>query len=231
MGGTDPFAPKVVNASVGAMAALRLWRCPADLAPIPAAKSALHALVARDGVHPRALRIGAAPFVVVGNEAHGLPEHWIRAARHRVTLPMAEGVEASTPPWPEPWPVGPCRRWLDFLAITSRWGSPDAPGAVGGAALVPAPGSYQGWPESSARASIDQRYQFLVAELTLKSRHNRRVLASGFIAIAQHQQAVFIGCQNCAVDQRRSHARDTLAHRPVAGLTTDGGELLSATLG
>jgi TrmH family RNA methyltransferase len=95
VGGADPFAPKVVNASVGAMAALRLWRCPADLAPESlAAKGALHALVARDGVHPRALRIGAAPFVVVGNEAHGLPEHWIRAARHRVTLPMAEGVES-----------------------------------------------------------------------------------------------------------------------------------------
>ena len=95
VGGADPFAPKVVNASVGAMAGIRLWRCSAELDPtILAAKGRLSALVARAGLHPRDVKRDTAPFILVGNEAHGLPQTWIAAADSLITLPMIEGVES-----------------------------------------------------------------------------------------------------------------------------------------
>ncbi|MFW5830229.1 MAG: TrmH family RNA methyltransferase [Planctomycetota bacterium] len=89
----DPFGGKVVQATAGCLAGLRLWQCDADRALALLAAAPGLALVARDG---QALE-GIAPeklWIVVGSEAHGLPAAVISACRYRVTLPMAPEAES-----------------------------------------------------------------------------------------------------------------------------------------
>lgn len=84
-GGADPYGPKVVQSSAGALAALRIHRL---AAPVELAGGApLCALVPRDGLAP-----GALPrrprWLVVGGEADGIPDAWMQACSERLTLPM-----------------------------------------------------------------------------------------------------------------------------------------------
>ena len=70
-----------LNAAVGSLAALRLWRCASTCDPeLLKQYGKLLALVPRDGQRTQQIDLTSAPFVCVGNEAHGLPPEWIRAA-------------------------------------------------------------------------------------------------------------------------------------------------------
>ena len=94
VGGADPFGPKALQASAGAMAALALARLPAEVGPAELTPSVpLVATVPTGGEPPAALPAGPC-WLCVGGEANGLPEPWIAAADHRLTLPMAPGVES-----------------------------------------------------------------------------------------------------------------------------------------
>ncbi len=84
IGGADPFGPKVVQASAGAIAAIRLHRAGwSDLT----GGAVLTALVPRGGVAPAALSAGCR-WLVVGGEADGIPSDGLAACVDRLTLPM-----------------------------------------------------------------------------------------------------------------------------------------------
>lgn len=89
--GADPFGPKVVQASAGALALVHIQRncTPASLAGgAPAC-----ALVVRDGQPPA--RFARRPrWLVVGGEAHGISPAWLAVCSERLTLPMPGGTES-----------------------------------------------------------------------------------------------------------------------------------------
>lgn len=94
IGGTDPFAYKVVQASAGELVTVALHRVEAaqGLAPL-AGGAPCCALVVRDGVDPADLP-RRARWLVVGSEAHGLDDAALAACAERVTLPMPGGTES-----------------------------------------------------------------------------------------------------------------------------------------
>ncbi len=85
IGGADPYGPKVVQASAGAIAAVRLFRGMdwSDLA----GGATVTALVPRDGAAPDALVAGPR-WLVVGGEADGIPADGLALCAERLTLPM-----------------------------------------------------------------------------------------------------------------------------------------------
>ncbi|TVR12039.1 MAG: RNA methyltransferase [Planctomycetota bacterium] len=94
VGGADPWSPKVVASSAGAMAGLQVHRCAEDTLPQDIAPDLrLCCLVARDGLAPEDVP-RSEYWLVVGSEAHGLPDVWLQAANTRLTLPMASQVES-----------------------------------------------------------------------------------------------------------------------------------------
>lgn len=94
LGGADPYAPKVVQASAGALAGARLRRVDGldEVAQLTGSVS-LAALVVSDGQGVEQLA-GRAVWLIVGSEAHGLSDEIIARCQHRVTLPMPGGGES-----------------------------------------------------------------------------------------------------------------------------------------
>ena len=94
IGGADPWSHKVVQASAGALAAVRIHALDpaAGLAPLRGG-APLAALVVAGGDDPATVD-GAARWLVVGSEAHGLPPEWLSAQDQRLTLPMPGTVES-----------------------------------------------------------------------------------------------------------------------------------------
>ena len=91
VGGADPWAPKAVQASAGAIAALPVARVDAGIAPSALIDAPAAALVVRGGRPPEGLRC---PWLVVGGEADGLDAAWRAACTEAVTLPMPGGTES-----------------------------------------------------------------------------------------------------------------------------------------
>ncbi|MGE3166584.1 MAG: TrmH family RNA methyltransferase [Planctomycetota bacterium] len=88
VGGADPFAPKVVQASAGALASLRLRRVDSiRLGLGGSARAPIVGLVVDGGE-----LLGAQPrwpvWLAVGGEAHGLDSEALACCDHRFTLPM-----------------------------------------------------------------------------------------------------------------------------------------------
>ena len=94
LGGADPYAPKVVQASAGALAGARVRRIDAigDLAPLVGSVP-MAGLVVSDGQAIEQLA-GQAVWLAVGSEAHGLSHEIIARCQHRITLPMPGGGES-----------------------------------------------------------------------------------------------------------------------------------------
>jgi TrmH family RNA methyltransferase len=94
IGGADPYSPKVVQASAGALAAVAVHSVPPEAGLDPLRGGApLCALVVEGGVAPADLKAGPR-WLVVGAEAHGIRPAWLQACDERLTLPMAAGVES-----------------------------------------------------------------------------------------------------------------------------------------
>jgi TrmH family RNA methyltransferase len=90
-GGADPFGPKVVQATAGALALVSLVRLEE---PSPLAGGApLCALVVSGGLPPNRLPHGPR-WLVVGGEANGVPPEWLAACTESLTLPMPGGTES-----------------------------------------------------------------------------------------------------------------------------------------
>ncbi len=92
LGGADPYGPKAVQASAGALARCAIHRLsgPPAAAPLSAPWCAL---VPRGGVAPETLP-RQARFLVVGGEAHGLEPQLRARCTEQVTLPMPGGTES-----------------------------------------------------------------------------------------------------------------------------------------
>ena len=94
LGGADPWSHKVVQASAGALATLRVHTLdPAEGLARLRGGARISALVVAGGEDPAAVAPGPR-WLVVGSEAHGLPADWLGAQDERLTLPMPGAVES-----------------------------------------------------------------------------------------------------------------------------------------
>ncbi len=94
IGGCDPWGHKVVQASAGALARVRLSRGDPDQGLSAVLGGApVTALVVSGGLAPQRLVAGPR-WLVVGSEARGLRPEWQAACSDLVTLPMPGGVES-----------------------------------------------------------------------------------------------------------------------------------------
>lgn len=123
VGGADPFAYKVVQASAGALASVPIVQQPAEAGPgILGNGAARCALVVVGGENPSALP-RQPRWLVVGSEAHGLRADWLAGCTERATLPMHGQVESLnaaiagsiacyllSSPYPAPGAVGESSR-------------------------------------------------------------------------------------------------------------------------
>lgn len=93
----DPYSPKCVRSSAGSVFRLTIVR-EGDAGPALDALAAagLHtvATLARDGRPYDDVDLGRPVAVVLGSEAHGLPDHLIHRIDTAVTIPMAGGGES-----------------------------------------------------------------------------------------------------------------------------------------
>ncbi|HYE03888.1 MAG TPA: RNA methyltransferase [Planctomycetota bacterium] len=95
IGGVDPYAHKVVQASAGALARLRIHRLPADagLDGLRCVPAPIAALVVAGGEPPGRWRRQPC-WLVVGGEADGIPDGWLAPGDQRWSLPMHPGSES-----------------------------------------------------------------------------------------------------------------------------------------
>lgn len=91
--GCDPWNPKAIQASAGSLAHVAILGMP--WSELVARKGSLRlcALTAQGGESPRSLNLDAM-LLVVGSEAHGIPEQWLQTSDARITLPMPGGTES-----------------------------------------------------------------------------------------------------------------------------------------
>lgn len=91
--GTDPWSPKVVQASAGTLALVTIfqWDWPTLLASKKSLK--LYGLVVSGGNSITAIDSKNA-LIVVGNEARGIPSPWLADCDGLITLPMPGGTES-----------------------------------------------------------------------------------------------------------------------------------------
>lgn len=92
IGGTDPWSPKVVQSTAGAICMVDIMAC--DWQTLIAHKAAfLCALVVHGGLAPEKITQKNV-LLVVGSESHGLPHEWINDCTLKMTIPMPGGTES-----------------------------------------------------------------------------------------------------------------------------------------
>jgi TrmH family RNA methyltransferase len=91
--GTDPWGPKVVQASAGTLALINIYQW--DWQTLIARKGniPLVALVVDGGVAPEQLNLNKS-LIVVGNEAQGIPNAWLASCEQKCTLAMPGKTES-----------------------------------------------------------------------------------------------------------------------------------------
>lgn len=91
--GVDPWAPKVIQASAGAMSWINIFQINWGTLIKSKGNLQLCALVVKDGIAPDKIKSKNA-LLVVGNEAHGLPKEWQKSCDQLVSIPMPGGTES-----------------------------------------------------------------------------------------------------------------------------------------
>src|SRR5438128_1706538 len=89
----DPWNPKVVQASAGAIAHVSIFRISWDDVMLNKKNIPLYALVASEGQTPNNLNLSNA-LLIVGSESHGIPQNWIDQCDEKITLPMPGNFES-----------------------------------------------------------------------------------------------------------------------------------------
>lgn len=93
VGGTDPYSPKVVQSSAGTIGMVKLFQWEWHELLEQKGKLSLIALVISGGKAPSEIKAQNA-LLVVGSEAHGIPEQWISDCDAQLTLPMPGTTES-----------------------------------------------------------------------------------------------------------------------------------------
>lgn len=96
IGGAHPFSPKIVQASAGALAHAQLFCMTWDelCAQAKEQNILLSALVVTGGKPISTSDKKQQRFLIVGNEAHGIPNEWIADCDDAITLPMPGNTES-----------------------------------------------------------------------------------------------------------------------------------------
>lgn len=90
---TDPWSPKVVQASAGTIGSVSLFSWSWDELLHHKKKYQLGALVVDGGKNPAQISLNNM-LCVVGSEAHGIPAAWIAQCDEQLTLPMPGATES-----------------------------------------------------------------------------------------------------------------------------------------
>jgi len=91
--GADPWGPKVVQASAGAIGNANIFELSWQELLAITSRPPLCALVIEGGQKPSDIELQKA-LLVVGSEAHGIPPEWIHSCDTHLTLPMKSGVSS-----------------------------------------------------------------------------------------------------------------------------------------
>ena len=93
---TDPYSPKAIRASAGAVFAVPLVRASWDRAMQWATAESVQTVASTPSANLSCHEAGYAQRValIVGSEAHGLPEHLLTATDLQVKIPMSSKVES-----------------------------------------------------------------------------------------------------------------------------------------
>jgi RNA methyltransferase, TrmH family len=89
----DPWNPKVIQASAGAITDVSIFRMSWTELMHNKKNIPLHALVASEGKHPSDVNLRDA-LLVVGSESHGIPQDWVEQCDEKITLPMPGNFES-----------------------------------------------------------------------------------------------------------------------------------------
>lgn len=91
--GVDPWSPKVIQASAGSIARVNMFQWSWEQVVQHKGKHKLIALVPERGGSISSIR-SKQILLVVGNEAHGIPEQWIAECDSAITLAMPGKTES-----------------------------------------------------------------------------------------------------------------------------------------
>lgn len=91
--GADPWNPKVIQASAGTIGMLNIFQWNWQELLKHKGDKKLYALVLSEGMDPQNVDKKNA-LLVVGSEAHGIPQEWIATCDKTVTLAMPGGTES-----------------------------------------------------------------------------------------------------------------------------------------
>lgn len=91
--GADPWSPKVLRASAGAQLSHPAVHV-RSIEDLAAAGLTLVATTVAGGIEPAELAVDVPIALLIGSEAHGLPESAIAACRFSVTIPMSGETES-----------------------------------------------------------------------------------------------------------------------------------------
>lgn len=93
VGGTDPWSAKVVQASAGTIAQVKIFKWTWEELMAHKDDFTLCALTVYGGKKLEVLKAKKS-LLVVGNEASGIPEAWIKDCDQMITLPTSKSVES-----------------------------------------------------------------------------------------------------------------------------------------
>lgn len=91
--GVDPYSPKVVQSSAGALAHVTIFECSWNELIAHKRRLPLCAMTLNGALYIQDLPTKDL-LLVVGNEAHGLPKEWIQQCDYTATLPMDQSTES-----------------------------------------------------------------------------------------------------------------------------------------
>jgi len=91
--GADPWSPKVIQSTAGTIAHVTLFQLSWEQLIKNKKALKLIALVVKDGKTPHEIDF-AHTLIIVGSEAHGIPQNWIDDCEEKLTLPMPGKTES-----------------------------------------------------------------------------------------------------------------------------------------
>lgn len=91
--GTDPWSPKVIQASAGTIGMVNLFTLSWNALLAYKTTHSLCALVVHGGILPEAIE-PQRTLLIVGSEAHGIPEEYLASCDKKVTIPMPGETES-----------------------------------------------------------------------------------------------------------------------------------------